>query len=209
MRGSTAQVLTLVGVAATLAVLARRLWLDRRPGMQQWLRFTRRVEMLFLAALLGAMMVLAVIQIVLRNAAHTGLLWIDPALRYLTLWIGFAGAAFATAEGRHIQIDALARASPPAVRLAARRLVSLVASGVTLILAETAYRHVVDERAFGAVAFLGIPSWVAVSILPVAFALMSYRFLYRACGPSAALAAEAGELPDGAVVDAGGTGASS
>jgi TRAP-type C4-dicarboxylate transport system permease small subunit len=63
-----------------------------------------------LAICLLSMVVLSALQILLRNVFGAGVLWIDPLLRYLTLWIGFLGAALAAAEGRHIQIDVLSRA---------------------------------------------------------------------------------------------------
>jgi TRAP-type C4-dicarboxylate transport system permease small subunit len=152
------------------------------------------VEIGILSALIGSMILLAALQIVLRNAFATGLLWIDPLLRSLTLWIGFLGAAFATASGRHIQIDILARVSPPPVRAVAARAVSAVSAVVTLILAETAWRHVIEEQSFAAEGVLGLPSWVLLTVMPGALALMSYRFLYRALGPAApSAAARAGE----------------
>ena len=161
LNATTPQILFTIGLLALALALLRRVWLDRSAGWQRLLAWAGRAEMFVLAALIGMMIVFSALQIVLRNFAGAGLLWIDPLLRSLTLWIGFLGAAFATAAGRHIQIDVLARLSPPGVRAWASRVVSAFAAVITLILAETAYRHVLDEYAFGATAFLDLPTWAS------------------------------------------------
>ncbi|MGD8395862.1 MAG: TRAP transporter small permease [Candidatus Eiseniibacteriota bacterium] len=188
LEAETWQILTVLGLGAGILVALRRLVVDRRPWGARLLAGLRRLEIALLCLLLGLMIVCSALQIVLRNATGSGLLWIDPFLRYLTLWIGFLGAAFATAAGRHIQIDIAARLSPPRLRRLAARIVSAVAAGVTLVLAETAYRHVVAEAGYGAVGVLGLPSWSLLVVMPAGFALMSYRFLYRVAAPAAVLA---------------------
>jgi TRAP-type C4-dicarboxylate transport system permease small subunit len=45
------------------------------------------------------------------------------------------------------------------------------------LLGIAAVRLVIDERSFGDVAFLGIRTWVLQLILPVAFAVITYRML--------------------------------
>jgi TRAP-type C4-dicarboxylate transport system permease small subunit len=179
----TPLILTVVGVACLALCLFRRLVIDRSDWGAVLIGISRRLEIAVLAALIGAMILFSALQILLRNVFGSGILWVDPMLRSITLWIGFLGAAFATASGRHIQIDILARISPPAVRGVAARAVSLAAAIVTLILAETAYRHVLEERTFEASGFLDIPSWLLITVIPIAFALMCYRFLYRVMAP--------------------------
>ncbi len=169
-----------VAGAICLLLLGRLGLVDRAGWGRAWLGIARRLEMWGLALLLAIMVVASVVQIVLRNAFDTGLPWIDPLLRYLTLWIGFLGAAFATAEGRHIQIDAAARVSPPGLRRGVGRVASVVAALVCAVLADAGWRHVVAEHAYPAEAFLGLHTYHVLWIMPVAFVLMAYRFLYRA-----------------------------
>ena len=76
--------------------------------MDRWERADEvidRVEQILLVILLSSMIVIAFFQIVLRNLFSTGLTWGDPLVRNLVLWIGFIGAALATREGKHINID--------------------------------------------------------------------------------------------------------
>ena len=78
--------------------------------MNQWERLDEtiaRIEKYLLVLLLSLMIVLAFLQIVLRNFFETGLSWGDVLVRYLVLWVAFIGAALATKEGRHINMEIL------------------------------------------------------------------------------------------------------
>ena len=68
-----------------------------------------RVEQVLVTILLTMMILLAFSQIVLRNFFATGISWGDSLVRYLVLWVGFIGAAIATREGKHINIDVVSR----------------------------------------------------------------------------------------------------
>src|SRR5512143_3313876 len=71
------------------------------------------VERGILVALLALMILLAFTQVVLRNVFSTGLLWADPLLRHLVLWVGFIGASLATASEKHINLDSVTRFASP------------------------------------------------------------------------------------------------
>ncbi len=72
-------------------------------------RFLHRLEDSLLVILLTTLILLASTQIFLRNLFDTGLVWIDPLLRVMVLWLGLLGAAVAAREHKHIQIDILTR----------------------------------------------------------------------------------------------------
>lgn len=72
-------------------------------------RLLRYFEDAALTFLLGGMIILAVLQIGLRNFADTGFQWADPFLRILVLWLGLVGAIAATRDGKHINIDILSK----------------------------------------------------------------------------------------------------
>ena len=72
--------------------------------MDHWRRLDRiigHLEKVLLSVMLAAMILLAFLQIVLRNFFDTGLPWGDSLVRYLVLWVGFIGAALATNEESH------------------------------------------------------------------------------------------------------------
>jgi TRAP-type C4-dicarboxylate transport system permease small subunit len=163
-------------LAVTLTALAAlRAWCDRFAPARRVFGFLGALEVGVLAALLGSLMLLGGLQIVLRNAAHTGLLWADPVMRHIVLWLGCLGAALATSRLRHINIDVFSRmlhGRALVVRDAAVHGVTAVAS---FILAVAGWRLVVDERDFGDTAFLGLDTWWLQTVLPFSFLLIAYR----------------------------------
>ena len=83
-----------------------RLILDSgRHFCRNYSHWLARLEEIFLCLLLTAMIGLACLQILLRASFNSGLMWADPMLRYLVLWVGLFGAAAATKHGKHIAID--------------------------------------------------------------------------------------------------------
>jgi TRAP-type C4-dicarboxylate transport system permease small subunit len=64
--------------------------------LEQWNETLGRVEKFLIVVMLSMMILVAFLQIVLRNAFSTGISWGDPLVRYLVLWVGFIGASLAT-----------------------------------------------------------------------------------------------------------------
>jgi TRAP-type C4-dicarboxylate transport system permease small subunit len=141
------------------------------------LRALRRVEDALLALLLGTMVLLAGGQILLRNVLEIGLIWADPLLRALVLWVGLFGALVASREDRHISIDVLSRVLPARIGAFARAVTSLFTAGVSAVVAYHAARFVAFDYEAGTAAFAGLPAWVVESILPFAFGVISLRYL--------------------------------
>jgi TRAP-type C4-dicarboxylate transport system permease small subunit len=133
------------------------------------------IEDTVLVLLLGGMLVLALLQIILRNFADTAILWADPALRIGVLWIGLLGAVAASRDGRHITVDALSRALPLKLKKIAGMVSDLFTVTVTLVLAWHAGRLVLEDRSYGVTAFAEVPVWLCELILPVAFVLIAIR----------------------------------
>jgi TRAP-type C4-dicarboxylate transport system permease small subunit len=177
---STSHVIAVLAVAAAVLPLGKRLLLARSAAGRAFLAGLRHLEIGFLALIVLGMVVLSAVQIAARNVAGSGILWIDPLLRYMTLWIGFVGGAVATREGRHIQMDVLGRLLPPPVARLGSRAAQLAAAITCVLLAESAYRHLAAEYAYESREFLGIPTWILLSVIPLSLALISIRFADRA-----------------------------
>jgi len=143
----------------------------------QWLA---RLEELFLCLLLTAMISLACLQILLRSLFNSGLMWADPMLRYLVLWAGLFGAVTATRHGKHITIDVASFLLPKKVLPWLNILLNLFGSLVCGFLTYAAVLFVIEEASFGGRALLSIPSWLLNMAFPLAFGLISGRFLIRA-----------------------------
>jgi TRAP-type C4-dicarboxylate transport system permease small subunit len=187
------------GVFYPLFVLLLALGLGARglvrhaAGGARWDQLVRRLERLALTVLLLAMLGFGVLQIVLRNLFHTGLVWIDPLLRHLVLWIGFTAAVVAAGRLRHIQMDVVGRLLPAGPRLWVLRLTTLAAAIVCMVLARAAWVYLGQEHEFGSTGFLSIPIWLLQVVVFIGFALLAKRFFTRALLPSRELAAIARE----------------
>ncbi|MFZ5697270.1 MAG: TRAP transporter small permease [Pseudomonadota bacterium] len=140
-------------------------------------RVLRIVEDGTLVCLLLLMILLAVVQIVLRNFADQSLLWADPFLRVSVLWIGLLGAGIAARENSHIAIDIATRYLPERLARVSGVVLSLFAAGVCGVFAWVAFVFVRSEYDYGAMAFGSVPAWWCESIMPAAFALMAVRYL--------------------------------
>jgi len=150
--------------------------------MHRWERADEiidRVEQIFLVILLSSMILIAFLQIILRNLFFTGLTWGDPLVRNLVLWIGFIGAALATREGKHINIDVVSRWMPPLGKGFIEFLTQLFSFFICGLLTFAALKFIKNEAQMGNVTFLGISAWIPEIILPLIFGLMALRFGLR------------------------------
>lgn len=146
-------------------------------------RILSKLEGSLVVLLLGFMIVLAFLQVILRNLFATGFLWGDPFLRHLVLWIGFLGASLATQQEKHINLDLVTRfASPKFVNLT-RILTNLFACTVTTFLAHAGWVFLQSEIETGELLFTidqaNFPAWWFQLIIPIGFGLMAFRFLIR------------------------------
>jgi TRAP-type C4-dicarboxylate transport system permease small subunit len=136
------------------------------------------LEEVLLCCLLTAMILLACLQIVLRDVFGGGIVWADPLLRYMVIWSGLLGAVVATRQEKHVVIDLASHLFPENIKpwlLVLTNFFSvLVCAGLTY--AGTIF--VYNEAAYGGDRqVLGIESWVLNLIFPAAFGIISLRFL--------------------------------
>ncbi len=138
-----------------------------------------RGESILLVTFLGAMVVLAFAQVVLRNVFGTGLLWGDTLVRHMLLWAGFLGGALAAFEERHISIDALTKYLSPRTKHLAALITNTFAAVVCYYLAHAAWIFLRDEMSAGGDFILSLPGWVAVVIIPIGYALIMVHFTLK------------------------------
>jgi TRAP-type transport system small permease protein len=139
-----------------------------------------RAETILLVTFLGAMVVMAFLQVVLRNVFGTGLIWGDTLVRHMVLWAGFLGGALAAFEERHISIDALTKYFSPRIKHAAALITNTFAAVVCSYLAHAAWTFLRDEISAGGEFILALPGWVAVVIIPIGYALIMVHFVLKA-----------------------------
>jgi C4-dicarboxylate transporter DctM subunit len=147
---------------------------------------TRRLALVEDAAAslaLLAMAVLPLLEIALRRTAGLGVPASGPIVQHLTLWVGFLGAAIAAREGKLLTLATGAFVPEGRARRAGAVAAAAVAAGVAAILAWGGLQLVLDERAAGTTIGAGIPTWAAQLVLPIGFALIAARQVWRG-GPT-------------------------
>jgi C4-dicarboxylate transporter, DctM subunit len=144
------------------------------------------------------MVLLAAAELAARALGGAGVRGAAPLVQHLTLWLGFLGAMVAARDGKLLTL-ALAEYLPVGrLRAVAAAIGGAIGAAAAAALAVACWNLVASERGAGGVVALGIPTWLAQSILPLAFAVVAARLAWRAGsdwrGRLPALAALAGGL---------------
>lgn len=137
-----------------------------------------RLEENLLAFFLAVMTLLTALQVLLRYAFNTGLIWSLEATTYSFAWLVLLGMSYGVRTRSHIAVDVLVN------RLGSerRRVVGLLAIVICL-----AYALLM---LYGGLEFVGrlyelgnrardipVARWLLTSILPIGFALLTIRFV--------------------------------
>lgn len=142
-------------------------------------RRLRQVESALLVALLGAMIGVAVYQVLARNLFGAGLTWGDPMVRVALLWVTMVGGMVASASDQHIRIDLVARFLKPVTARRLGRVTSAFAAAVCFGLAWVSVTLIVWDYRDGTTGFGPVPAWVCELVIPVGAAVMGLRYLLR------------------------------
>jgi TRAP-type C4-dicarboxylate transport system permease small subunit len=140
-----------------------------------------KVEEFVLIVLLIIMLGLGFLQVLLRNFFGSGVPGADLFLRHSVLWIGLIGASLATKSEKHINMDALSRVLSPKVKNRVDILLNFIAACFSALFVLASYLFVKDEylNGEGKTLFLNLPGWVVELIIPVAFGIITFRFLVK------------------------------
>ena len=147
------------------------------------INFINKIEDGLLVIILTSMIILAVYQIIARNLFSEGIVWIDPLLRTLVLWVGLSGAVVATRTDNHIRIDVFIKYLPQYFQPYIQRIVYLFTLSICLLVAWHAGRFIYSEYEYGTIAFSGVPSWLTGLIIPVSFSLIAIRYALLLISP--------------------------
>jgi TRAP-type C4-dicarboxylate transport system permease small subunit len=147
------------------------------------IKFINKIEDALLVTILSSMIILAVYQIISRNLFSEGIVWIDPLLRTLVLWVGLSGAVVATRKDNHIRIDVFTKYLPKHLLPYIQRIVYLFTLSICLLIAWHAGRFIYSEYQYGTIAFSGVPSWLAGLIIPLSFSLIAIRYALLLISP--------------------------
>lgn len=128
-----------------------------------------------LALVLGAMMLLPLLEIVLRKTVHAGISNQTSIVQHLTLMTGMLGAAIAAREGRLLSLGSLDMFMPARLKPFARLLAAAVAATVAVLLMVAGLGFVRSERLGGDTVAYGLPTWIVQLILPAGFAIIAFH----------------------------------
>jgi TRAP-type C4-dicarboxylate transport system permease small subunit len=138
-------------------------WLERFSG---WL----------IVGFLYIMIVMSFGQVVLRNFFDTSIGWGDIFLRHLVLWVGYFGAVIATGERRHFKIEFVTKIVPLSICKVFFIITNLFAAVICYLLMQASISFVLLEMKAGSTLILNLPSWYFVVVIPVGYAIVSFRF---------------------------------
>lgn len=144
--------------------------------MSVLVKSVHRFEDFLLVVLLSSMILLASTQILLRNLFEFGLVWADPLLRIMVLWLGMIGATVASRDNRHIHIDLVSHFFSKSAYLLIQTFVGQFTSWVCLLVAWNGAHWVRLDFVDGLTGILGIPAWALEIIIPITFALIGIRY---------------------------------
>jgi C4-dicarboxylate transporter DctM subunit len=128
---------------------------------------------------LAVMVVMPLAEIGLRRVFGLGIPGSIPFVQHLVLWVGFLGAALAAREGTMLALATGTFLPAGRVREIAGILAATVAAAVSAMLCAGAYELVMSEREAGTVIAAGVTTWMAQTVLPLAFGLIAIRTVRR------------------------------
>jgi C4-dicarboxylate transporter DctM subunit len=147
-----------------------------------------KAEELLLCAVLAAMILLPVSEILFRWAGATGIAASTSIVQHCTLAVSMIGAAVAARRGRLLSLGTAAFL-PPRARITAAIVSGTGAAAVSALLAVASFRFVMTERSAGTMLSSRVPVWWVEAILPIGFALIAIRLVAGASRSRAGIAA--------------------
>jgi TRAP-type C4-dicarboxylate transport system permease small subunit len=139
----------------------------------------RRIETALMSGLLLSIIMLAALQIVLRNVFSYSLFWVDDVVRIGVLWLAVVGAVAASRDGRHLAIGLVARYFPAIWHKPAEVIAGMFACAVSGALAWHAGRFVYDSYRFEDTLLGDFPAWPFQIVMPAGFAIICAQFCVR------------------------------
>lgn len=136
-----------------------------------------QVENWILVFTLFSMILIAVMQILLRNFFGFGIIWAETLVRMLVLWTALIGAMVATRQSKHINIDIITRFASERGRTVINALANLFTAIVCLVVMYYSVVFVALEYEDGSPAFANVPNWLCEAIIPFAFLIMGGRYV--------------------------------
>ncbi len=149
------------------------------PKRPRWLRNACQAENSLIVLALAAMMLLPVVEIISRKLFNRGVSGSSAIVQHLTLIVGMLGGAIAAREGKLLALSPAQTLLKGWAKRAAQIFSSGFAAAIAVFLTASSYTYVMAMRPLGKVLVYGIPVWVIQLFLPVGFAIIALRLIWR------------------------------
>ena len=130
------------------------------------------------------MAVLPIAEIISRRFFGRGIPASGPVVQHLTLWVGFLGAAIAAREGKLLALATGTFIPQGLWRRAADIVAAAFGACSAIVLAWGGWQMAAIEREAGTNIGAGIPTWIAQIVLPISFAIIAARLVWRTSSAS-------------------------
>lgn len=141
-------------------------------------RALSRLEEILVSLFLAVASLLTFTQVVMRYGLGRSFSWAEELIINLLIWAGLIGSSLALRMGIHIGVDVFVQKFRPSVAKALTLLGLMLGLIFCVVLAVLSVRFVVFLAGSGQMSIgLEIPMWILYLCLPIAFGLMSIRFL--------------------------------
>ncbi|QQR80139.1 MAG: TRAP transporter small permease subunit [Deltaproteobacteria bacterium] len=137
-----------------------------------------KIETFFVSILLSVMIVLAFLQVVMRNVFNEGIPWADSVVRLMVLWVGLFGGCLATKLEQNITIEVMTKYMPERGKHLVGVLVKSFAVIVCLYLFKASLTFIQNESSSGSEFLHLFPDWWTVTIIPIAFILIPFHLSF-------------------------------
>jgi TRAP-type C4-dicarboxylate transport system permease small subunit len=154
-------------------------------GLRRFSAILGKVEDGIAALVLAAVLFIVTYEIVLRSLFGMSNLWTDELSRVLLIVMAYVAAIGLTRDGANVRIELFVDRLPANVRPVLERVVDVLCLIFCVAATWLGYKYVHESAVFGisfAHSNLPFPVWVAQSIIPIAFGLMSLRLVLRLAG---------------------------
>ena len=144
-----------------------------------------RVETALVSTALLLMVVLKFAEVVWRNTGHGGIDVFVTITQHLVIWVGMLGASLAAADRKHISIEVVTPLVTPQGRRVVEGIVDVATIFVCALLAYVAWAWIgfierdpaSATRVVFAIGGFRVRRWWSLTIIPVGFGLIAFRFL--------------------------------
>ena len=163
---------------------------SKEKPLPNWLRRFHAFENVFIAVLLGLMVLLpmtdmgiSVLELVLKtvfpDVRLTGISGAYPIIQHLVLVLGVLGAALAARDNRLLSLTAVTTFLKGSWKSAATIFSTSFAVAITAILSVAGWDFMLSQKGGANILAWGVPVWVVCLSLPVGFGLVAVRMLWN------------------------------